>query len=302
MRAWLVAIAACSARPPPPATLFTAGEAARACATLATCFPNEWAAQDTIWGGTISACASDRGYVPEPGTMLAHPIVTQGFEPAFARLYGCILDAPGDCGAAAACLAQTGSPGTCKPDALEAGECSGSVLSGCTSDGYAFAVDCAADGETCGAYPAIFAHFSGCVTPCPAQVACDGTREQLCLSGALVTLDCGELGTTCANGACTPQPGPACDAASFRQRCDGDVVVTCADGIESRDDCSIWPTHRRCAVDTLGSAQCVLTGTECTAGDACAGDDIAYCRDGYAARVSCTALGFSTCSAARCVP
>src|SRR5215831_1791471 len=104
MRVWLVAIAACSGRAAPPATTFTIEQAGRICATLESCFPSEWAAQDTIWGGTISACAGDRGYVPEPGTMLAQPFVTQGFEPAFARLYSCILAAASDCAAASACL------------------------------------------------------------------------------------------------------------------------------------------------------------------------------------------------------
>jgi hypothetical protein len=245
---------------------------------------------------------SDTGHIPEPGTMAADPIAVSGFEPAFTRLYACMLTAGADCSAAAACLAQTGSAGTCTADALENGKCSGTVLSGCTADGYKFATDCAVDGEACGSYPALFAQFNGCETPCPAQLVCFGSDEEVCLNNALVRLDCQALDVPCANGSCVTGPPATCNPKTFTDHCDGTVVVLCdQEGTIERQDCSLSPTHRRCAANGLTAPACALTGEECMEIDTCVGDEVGYCHDGYDARVSCTAIGFAGCSNGSCV-
>jgi hypothetical protein len=303
---WIVVACACTrSKPLPPVpTVFSSDESGRICATLEACFPAEWNASTPIWGRTVSACTTDTGYVPEPGTMAANPIVIDGFEPAFTRLYDCILAAASDCTAAAACFSQTGSPGQCAPNSLSNGKCSGSVLSGCTADGISFATDCAVDGETCGPYPSIFGTYNGCVTPCPSQPVCEGTKEQVCLK-SLVLVDCAALGEPCANGGCVAPTPHACDPQSYAARCDGTVALGCNSSSrqETRQDCAIWPTRRRCAVNqATNSAACVATGQECSSEtESCDSADIVYCHDGFVARVSCTAIGFSSCSGGRCV-
>jgi hypothetical protein len=295
----MIMVGACDRSPPPPVpTVFSPQEAGHICLTLETCFPIEFG---KIWGGSLAACTTEHGYVPFPETLAVNPLVTTGFEPTFTRLYQCILSAT-DCTAAAACLAQTGSAGTCAPDALENGKCSGPILSGCTADGFVFATDCTVDGEVCGPAPAIFGSFNACVTPCPAEPQCDGTKAELCLNGALALEDCAPFGAQCVNAACSGPAAEACDPNTFHPECDGTVAVTCGrDGV-TRQDCALWPTKRRCGYDDYGRPECVVTGTEC-ADDAqrCDGNDVVYCRDGSRAKQSCVQLGFAGCDNGLCI-
>ena len=304
---WLVA--ACGDNVPPPASsTFTADEAARICATLETCFHLEWGA---VWGGSMYDCTTAGAAIAAPGGLQPSPLAIDGFGGPLTDLYRCILTVDGDCAAAGRCLALDGPAGSCAPTAgLENGVCNGTMLSGCTDDGYAFGVDCARYGEICGQYSFFFNTYNACLLGACASPngECIGSIAKGCTQASLISfeIDCArafggscELNThgfpTCVGG------GPACSPGT-KPSCDGNVISGCdANGRAIQYDCAAMATQRRCD-DQHG---CVPTGDECGEEDApewCDGASLVFCQDGFVREVDCRSIGFSGCAIDRCVP
>jgi hypothetical protein len=184
--------------------------------------------------------------------------------------------------------------------------CDGSVLSGCTSIGRTFALDCAGYGEVCGKrHVANLSYdFATCgVAACPpagTPLRCRGTRAEICQGETLVLADCAQLGLRCeagkdgGNAACVG--GASCDVASDVATCEGAIAVTCAqEGFRVRIDCAAGPRNKRCRL-----GQCAPTGEECVDQVACESAVLAYCQDGFIHRFDCVAEGFGPCAERRC--
>lgn len=279
----------------------TPDEAVRACVTLQVCSPLEFARQ---FGRTLENCTTDSYMpLPWPGTLENAPEITTGLEPALKQLYTCLAASRGDCARAERCWAPAGEPGACSPNAgLQSGTCQGEVLSGCSTDGHAFAVDCAHGGGVCGRTDFFFATYSACgVERCEARSAptCRGGLLELCEGETVWRVDCARTGARCVPG----ENGVGASCVGVKQcfssgsACSGSTVVSCmADGHEWRRDCTAGPTRKRCS-----DQDCVATGTECRGEpETCEGTAVRYCRDGYLSRFDCVGEGYGACSAGAC--
>ncbi len=282
---------------------FSRDDAARICVTLQACSPREFA---FIFGGSLENCASNSSpYVPLPGTLESSPPLKTGLEQPIRDVYACLLASRGDCAKANRCWSLVGEGGSCAPDALERGQCNGSVLSGCTRDGHRFAVDCARYGGVCGRISFLFASFNACgLERCGEgrNPVCRGNSAEACLGEMLALADCGRQGRRCevpADGGSAQCVGDRPCARADLPRCEGSVAVICpADEKESRVDCAASPTRRRCE-----SGGCANSGNECSnTAPSCEEDTLVFCQDGFLKRFSCTGEGFGRCDAGRCLP
>ncbi len=211
----------------------------------------------------------------------------------------CVAGANGSCEAAYACFGATVYPDlTCT---TTTSSCEGSTRVVCT-DGfvgpsYTARIDCTAEGTTC------VADGSGntfcAIGTCSASGRrCLGEHVAAC-SGSFELLERCPSGSACDPefSRCVPT-GPACTTG----RCEGDVVVSCDEGREFRQDCG---TLGLACVVTGGSPSCEATGTECnsTFAERCVGSELEYCgANDTIERFDCSAHGFSGCggSPARC--
>lgn len=98
--------------------------------------------------------------------------------------------------------------------------------------------------------------------------------------------------------------GATCDW--FSQRCDGDVLETCAGGKLSRRDCTAaLPEGQGCGFiqggQFAGAASCGLVGAACdlAADETCEDGAIAFCDVGATATVDCRQHGFGGCATAK---
>jgi hypothetical protein len=134
---------------------------------------------------------------------------------------------------------------------------------------------------------------------------CNGNRLISCAGELETSTDCGAFyGGTCGLGIspdgtrgmqCVGVGTPDCPAMpEQRQHCDGKVLVTCANGITERLDCSLLASH--CDV-VDGQYQCVPDATECPrlSPDSCDGNAIRSCVNGAWAEMPCSAIGKSVC-------
>jgi hypothetical protein len=279
----------------------SASQAATVCVIAEACFPSEWASG--FFGENLAACASGGETLPPtPGTLIGSQAVTTGLEGPLGGIYRCVASAGGDCGKAGDCFGADGTTGRCAPpDSLEDGSCNGSVLSGCTSDGIAFDVDCAAYGETCHVDPILLGKAGVCdLGDCPAPTLCVGSKEQACEGAGFFLVDCARAGLSCVEpsdgGDAECVGSGSCDGGAAT--CDGTVIVGCSSGVPTREDCAQNPTFQRCE-----AGACVETGNECTvAGDpaSCDGTSVKLCQDGTYQQVDCVGLGFAGCQDGGC--
>ncbi len=148
--------------------------------------------------------------------------------------------------------------------------------------------DCAANDMTCGE-TADYGNY--CVMPCDTLdeeiAACydeDTSAVYLCvamkdgtLGAALYDGEACDAGCDGTTGACTklsPDEGETCDS-TFTERCDGEVVVYCADSIVTTIDCGSSEGYSCGILSGSGIADCFSASDSCTNGDA-AKDDCAY--------------------------
>lgn len=130
---------------------------------------------------------------------------------------------------------------------------------------------------------------------------CEGEMAVFCTNGAIQHRDCrtalGRPATVCRAGACAAMPASC--ARDQSRHCEGDDIVSCFGGEESRTRCAQFPLPMTC------------TGAECVASprlrcnpsahyDACDGQSLRYC-DGQERTLDCRALGFAGCRDGTCV-
>jgi hypothetical protein len=281
----------------------------------------------------VSACDADGGEPLGMHDCLAHALdlpwqwATTGPRRLGLAALACKLAAP-DCEGVRACTPAA---------APFAGDCAahpGADL--CAGDTWVYCDDLGAPiaAMTCGA-AGLACHqdiWAGCgAEPCSFGVtepSCDGdTLVECSPAGALTRVDCRTqynyvivsgpdkqdmvyaiAGETCGfdeqRGAlgCVGT-GDACEF--FSQKCDGDVLETCAGGKLGRRDCgALDPAGQGCGFipdgPFAGAAACGLVGSACELADAeaCAGDVLEFCDLGVPAAVDCRAHGDGGCATA----
>jgi hypothetical protein len=290
------------------------------CISLQACLPNDF---DLAWGGNLNDCVNGSAvfYLPTPGNYTAPRIYSNALDGALVDFYRCAKVAGADCEALGRCLSLDGNGGHCDaPAGLDTGACQGSVLSGCSADGFRFYADCGNYSTACGEAHLPFATFQGCIwPPCSAELelVCDGTRARACTpNGARATIsDCALVGLEClvkpqtdgtnevncssATPSSSCQPDPNSPGRYLTDgTCAGTVATTCqSDGSLATADCASFGIRKRC-----DAGKCVSTGTECddNGPSTCEGSQVVLCHDGFVKRVDCTALGFGACTDGLC--
>jgi hypothetical protein len=150
------------------------------------------------------------------------------------------------------------------------------------------------------------------------QVTCAGQVAVIQGFGASLRLDCGFYDRVCTPGtyvdpediAFCAAPGPACDEATFQDRCEGSRVVQCEDGLQAGMDCA--PMGQTCGVidptwgdpyPTCVYGSCSPSGFPETCNEATS--EISFCGPAGVSTLDCSALGYSACSLdgeqARCI-
>lgn len=222
----------------------------------------------------------------------------------------CIAAAGHDCAAAKKCLAGGNTPAPCSGGGQS---CSGNTWQQCDqaagtggNEGLQ-TFDCAAYGQMCvsnnGNTNCGYGTCSGLSASC---VAADGNPGgnyvQTCNGGIMARLDCTRTDSSC-NPSGVPHcrgNGPACNKGSFGDtslRCEGSVLVSCADGQEARYDCA--RDNLGCFAGANGNAYDCAAGTACdpkTYGATCQGTKLSFCNKGLVQSADCAAMGFTTCS------
>jgi hypothetical protein len=233
------------------------------------------------------------------------------------------IEAASDCASMAACLtvpasaaaACHGTQSVCSNG--YAVECGGPPIGGKTPGS-----NCAGAGLVCAEDSNGAACGSASCDPATTRPTCDGDNVVTCSEpgGALTTMSCkGMIGTACSgssSGGSSCQTlvadtcavvngtaqcvgsGAACDASKGGNTCNGTSIVACAGGKTASFDCSLESPDATCQVQSDGSAQCVGTGTQCTAEtpETCANGVITYCMWGTKTTVDCKAYGLSGCT------
>ena len=276
---------------------FQPDDAQRICLTLQACSPREF---QTTFGGSLEFCTTNPSPgLPTPGTLEPHLAVTSAMDQPMRALYRCLLDARGDCAKADRCWALDGDAGTCNfPSGFQNASCDRSVMTGCTLDNALLRVDCARHDAGCTWLGA----FAGCaLTTCQRRaMRCVGDERELCIGNGVFMADCARDGQRCEE---LRDGGTRCvsDVACARKdlgRCEGSVAINCLNEFESRTDCALNPTRKRC-----DKGVCVETGTQCSGLRAsCQGTQVQYCHDGFTRQVDCVSAGFAGCDAGACVP
>jgi hypothetical protein len=223
----------------------------------------------------------------------------------------CIANAGHDCAAAKKCIAGNATPATCSGNAKSCNgntwqQCSAAAGTGGNEGIQTF--DCAAYGQLCVTnngntdcgYGTCSGVSSGCVSP-------DGTPGgnflQTCNGGILERTDCTRVDASCNPSGVAPHcrgNGATCSKGPFGDtslRCDGSVLVTCADGQEARYDCG--NDALGCYAGVGGNAFGCALGTACdpnSFGATCQGLTLSFCNKGVVQSVDCGSFGFTSCS------
>jgi hypothetical protein len=251
----------------------------------------------------VSACTQVVNGINDPAGSAATK-----FTPAEVN---CIANAGHDCAAAKKCLAGGQTPATCSGNARS---CDGNTWQSCTpaagSGGNSGiqTFDCSSVGQTCVTNNGnTDCGYGTCSPGAPSCVNGDGTPNgnlvQTCNAGILQRTDCTRFDSSCNpsgfTGAHCRGNGQACSAtgADTSVRCDGSVLVTCADGQEARYDCA----HQNlgCFAGANGNHFDCAAGTECNPNSYtanCVGLKLTFCNKGKVQSVDCGASGFSSCS------
>ncbi len=275
---------------------FPADEAQRVCLTLAACSPREF---QTTFGGSLEVCTTNQSPgLPMPGTIEPHQPVTAGLDQPLRELYRCVLDAGSDCAKADQCWAFGEDAGECNfPRGFQNSFCDRNVMSGCTLDSAPLRVNCSQYDAGCTWLGA----FAGCALgTCSNRLHCRGDEREQCVGNGVFLADCARDGQRCEeliDGGTRCVSDVQC-ARTDLGSCEGTIAINCLNNFESRTDCSLNPTRKRC-----DKGVCVETGTQCSGLRAsCEGSAVKYCQDGFNRKVDCTSMGFSGCDAGICVP
>ena len=280
----------------------------------------------------INACEADGGTPMGLQACLAHKLsvpwswATVGPQRTLLAAMECKLAAV-DCEGVRACTPAVEQFGSACKDIPGGDLCQGDVWVFCDELGAPLvAMDCAAAGLSCNQDI-----WAGCgAEPCQfgvSQPSCDGDALVECSpAGFVVRVDCPSqynlvrvsgkdseevysiAGETCGydmqRGAlgCVGT-GAACDF--FSQRCDGDVLETCAGGKVARRDCAaVDPAGQGCGFvqsgQFAGAAACGLLPSACdlSADESCVDGEIGYCDWGLPATLDCAAVGYGGCTSA----
>jgi hypothetical protein len=222
------------------------------------------------------------------------------------QIVNCVAAAHGNCEAAKACLGGGATPAACTGASRS---CDGTVLSFCSAaagTGGNMGVqkfNCGDIAEMCvvnGA--AAECGFGTCVA---GNNMCVGSKVQACNNGIVEQYDCGNYGDTCVAGVLGPHcrgTGATCqtttlDLLGTPLRCDGNVLVRCADSQESRLDCAV--SNQVCVSNVNGQAYGCALGNSCsptTFSATCAGNVLSFCNDGVLGTFDCAAAGFKGCA------
>ena len=281
----------------------------------------------------INACEADGGTPMGLQACLAHALDVPWTWAATGTLrmaiesMECKLAAP-DCETVRACTPELDPfADVCKASPGE-GVCEGDQWVFCDPLGEPLkAMDCAAAGQNCG-----FEIWGGCgLEPCEygvTEASCDpddpGVLIECDPDGFLSRVDCrtennfvivggkgGDEVFTIAGEVCGFDPmrganacigtGDTCDF--FEQRCDGDVLETCAGGKLSRRDCTtVEPAGQGCGYiqsgQFAGAASCGLIDAACglDAPESCDGGTISFCDWDQPGTIDCVAAGYSGCA------
>lgn len=198
------------------------------------------------------------------------------------------------------CVAQTTPPEDC--GAVDSfGRCSGTVVEWCDENGAFQREDCADSNLLCGYVSAEVGW--DCVEPtdgCGGVTAggrCDGGVAVWCEGGQVLHRDCEAERLECgwsaeqSQYACVGASVPtACGDVDANGRCDGDVLVWCADGTRRQRDCAA--SGLACVALSDRSHTCEATPSTCTVDDeGCDGGVAIRCQGGALVRDPCAARG-----------
>lgn len=269
---------------------------AAACITASAC---------GILQGGISLCTQNVEFINDPSVAIAIHIS--------ASEVNCIAAAGSDCAKAKQCLGGNATPAVCTGNARS---CMGNNWQACTTTAGSGGnsgiqvYDCssAGPGAMCVASNGNIDCGYGTCQP-GAQSTCvngDGTPGsafvQSCNNGILERQDCGRISAACNPSGLTPHcrgNGPTC-AKTFGDltlRCEGSVLVSCADGGEARYDCA--KDSLGCYSGAGGNAFGCAAGNACDPNQypaTCVGTKLTFCNKGVVQTVDCGSAGFTTCS------
>jgi hypothetical protein len=264
-----------------------------ACATAIAC-----GILDPVGTHGISGCTAQALQVNDPLVAAIAHFSTQ--------MVNCIAAAGANCDNAKKCLGGGVTPAPCSGNSRS---CEGAVLSFCTTaagSGGTMGVqkfNCGDVAEMCVANgAAIECGFGTCAG---GNNMCVGTKVQLCQNGIVQQYDCSNYGDTCVAGVVGPHcrgTGATCQTTSLNLlgsplRCDGNVLVRCADSQESRLDCAA--RNQVCVANVNGQTFDCALGNSCdpsTFSATCAGTVLSYCNDGVLSTYDCAAAGFKGCA------
>jgi hypothetical protein len=214
-------------------------------------------------------------------------------------------------------------------------ECQGQVAVWCGGKNGVGALDCGASGLVCGQNASGVACGTATCDPTAMAPSCNGDSLVECsaLGGVLQNTNCAFwMSTTCTGASnepptCTTQVantcgtvggvpqcvgnGPACDATTFQNACDGSIISTCTGGHVATFDCASYGLGLTCSVDTPDGANCTNLSNACPDGapETCADGVITFCMFGAKATVDSKSFGLSGCKvssttpeAAQCTP
>lgn len=234
-----------------------------------------------------------------------------GFSPLEGSEYRRFADcaaAANNCMTVLECASRNHDPAYCA--AHPNNSCDGSVLVQCgtAADWSIYTTDCAAFGLRCQQANGAAACTDGApCDPTSTPLHCAGNQYVSCdkTTGLRSTVDCNQSpipNATCRIGAsvaffsnppgCLPS-GPPCVQTP---RCDGNLLVTCVAGEETRIDCGQLASHCAATGDYEDPITCVSDDTQCDGGASCAGDAIVACVDGAWTAIPCSMLGLTSCA------
>lgn len=280
----------------------------------------------------VNACEAEGGAPVGVQACLAHALAvpwswaTVGPQRMALAVMACKL-AASDCAAVRACTpAVDGFAAACE-GAPGSDVCEGDAWVVCDELGApAMAMGCAAAGQTC-----MRDIWAGCAEePCKfgeTEPACEGdTLIECSPAGALRRVDCptqynlarvsgkgGEQVFAVAGETCGYDEqrgslgcvGTGAPCEFFSQRCDGDVLETCAGGKLARRDCAgALPSGQGCGFVQggafAGAASCGLISAACDLGadETCADGRIGFCDWDRPGTVDCRAHGYGGCAEA----
>jgi hypothetical protein len=270
--------------------------AVAACATAIACNIVD---PTTING--LSGCVGQALSVNNPIVAASAHISTQ--------IVNCLAAASTNCVAAKKCIGGGDTPAPCTG---VSSSCQGNVLSFCSAaagSGGTMGVqkfNCGDVGEMCVASGTTVDCGVGTCAGTPGT--CVGTKIQLCQNGILQQYDCAAFGSTCVVGALNVPHcrggGAPCQTQGFNAlgntiRCDGSVLVRCADSQEAHINCAAQ--GQTCVANVNGETFGCALGSSCNAASfsaTCAGNVLSYCDDGVIATYDCAIAGFRGCSPA----